>query len=54
MAMYNQVMSIHDGREAYPAWYGYTGPNIWALFPGDITGQPYKSYDALATFNRQV
>jgi hypothetical protein len=54
MAMCNQVLSIHEGREAYPAWYGYTGPNIWALYPGDITSQPYKSYDALAMFNRQA
>jgi hypothetical protein len=54
MAMCNQVVSIHEGREAYPAWYGYTGPNIWALYPGDIASQPYKSYDALAIFNRQT
>jgi hypothetical protein len=54
LAMCNQVASVHEGREAYPAWYGYSGPNIWALYPGDITSQPYKSYDALAMFNRQT
>jgi hypothetical protein len=53
-ALFTQVTTIHEGREAYPAWYGYTGPNIWALFPGDITSQPYKSYGAIAAFNRQA
>jgi hypothetical protein len=52
IAMFKQVTSIHEGREAYPAWYGYSGPSTWALFPGDITTQPYKSYDAIAMFNR--
>jgi hypothetical protein len=52
-AMYEQVVSVHSGREAYPAWYGYTGPSIWPLYPSDITSRPYKSYDAIAAFNHQ-
>jgi hypothetical protein len=53
VAMFNQVITIHGARDAYPAWYGYSGPSIWSLFPADITSRPYKSYDAIAKFNRQ-
>ncbi len=48
--MFMQVVTTHEGREAFPAWYGYNA-NIWSLFPGDITTRPYKSYNAIAMFN---
>jgi hypothetical protein len=51
--LFEQVVSIHAGRDAFPAWYGYTGPNIWSLYPGDLSTQPYRSYDAIAAFNRR-
>jgi hypothetical protein len=54
LAVYKQVTSIHAGRDAYPAWYGYSGPSIWSLYPGDITRTPYKSYDAIAAFNHEA
>lgn len=49
---YIQSIGAFAGREAHPAQYGYGGPNIWALFPGDPQSSTnYSSYDAIHEFN---
>lgn len=40
-------------RDAYPAWYGFTGPNnIWSLYPGLVTqSAPFQAYNAIAAWH---
>jgi hypothetical protein len=38
-------------RTITPAWLALGGPSQWSLYPGDVTTTPYKSYDAIVTFN---
>jgi hypothetical protein len=41
---------VTSTREAYPAWYGFEGPNDFALYPGSIKTTPFQSYNAFAAF----
>jgi hypothetical protein len=48
---YDQITSAHSARKAYPAQFGFEGPSIWSLFPGDIYTAPYQSFAALSAYN---
>lgn len=38
-------------RSLYPNWYTFGGGIQWSMLPGDLSTTPYKSYDAMRTFN---
>ena len=44
------IVTAHPGRNAYPAWYGYTGPSVWAFYPGNLSTTPYGTYTGFAAF----
>lgn len=49
--LFTDFAAAFGSREVLPAWYGFDGPTIWALWPGSISGTPYQSNPAISAYN---
>lgn len=49
---FQAAVNVVSTRDAFPAWYGFDGPNVFALAPGPVPYvTPYQPYNALAAFH---
>ena len=44
-------LTVHANRTARSAWFQFSGPNIWAMYPGDPYTTAYTSANAFGLFN---